>query len=145
MGMSMIEYKVIPAPVRRRKMKGLSGKEDAFSATLSTVFNELAVDGWEFVQAEVLPEETGGWLRRRRIEYRHLLIFRRPDDASAAFGRPIDSEAVAKKPALEPVQPRRVRNPEAVRKVREGARQVVPAIPFERNRASGDASRFAAE
>ena len=55
--MQNFEYKVIPAPARGEKERGLKTGIDRFANTLSSVMNEMAAQGWEYQRAETLPAE----------------------------------------------------------------------------------------
>lgn len=72
------EYKVIPAPAKGRKGPGVKGAEGRFAHGLETVINELAVEGWEYLRADVLPSEERQGLTSSQTVYRSMLIFRRP-------------------------------------------------------------------
>lgn len=70
-------YKLVPAPQRATKHKGLKGA-DLFAATIQEILNTLGQDGWEFQRAETLPEDVRTGLTARSVMDRHLLVFRRP-------------------------------------------------------------------
>ncbi len=71
------EYKVVPAPIRGKKARGLKTPADRFANAMSEVMNDLAAEGWEYQRAETLPsEERSGLTGRSRVEH-NLLIFRR--------------------------------------------------------------------
>ncbi|MCU4653834.1 DUF4177 domain-containing protein [Roseibacterium sp. SDUM158016] len=75
--MPFYEYKVVPAPERAPKVKGLKGAPK-FAHALETTMNELAQDGWEYLRAESLPdEEKKGLMGGKEIVTRNVLIFRR--------------------------------------------------------------------
>lgn len=77
--MAQYEYKVVAAPERTEKVKGLRTTGERFAHTLGTALNEMAREGWEFLRAETLPcAERGGLLRRVRVSEQHVLVFRRP-------------------------------------------------------------------
>ena len=64
--MTHYDYKVIPAPKKVKRVKGVSGAEELFAVTLTDAINEVARQGWEYVRAERLPAESPrGWLRAR--------------------------------------------------------------------------------
>jgi hypothetical protein len=56
--MTYYDYKVIPAPKRAKRVKGVHGTEDLFALTLTEAINEVARQGWEYVRAEHLPAEA---------------------------------------------------------------------------------------
>ncbi len=82
------EYKVVPAPTRGKKARGLKTPADRFALALSEVMNELAAEGWEYQRAETLPsEERSGLTGRSRVDH-NLLIFRRKIEDDAAKDAP---------------------------------------------------------
>ncbi|MGK7653404.1 DUF4177 domain-containing protein [Roseovarius sp. B08] len=72
------EYKVIPAPAKGRKGPGVKGAEGRFAHGLETVINELALEGWEYLRADILPSEERQGLTSSQTVYRSMLVFRRP-------------------------------------------------------------------
>ncbi|MDA0924293.1 MAG: hypothetical protein O3A97_06830 [Proteobacteria bacterium] len=74
--MQRYEYKLVVAPHRATRHKGLKGA-DLFAATLQDILNTLGQDGWEYQRAETLPEEVRTGLTARTTAIRHLLVFRR--------------------------------------------------------------------
>jgi len=75
--MAVYEYKVIPAPERGKKARGVKGATDKFAYALESAINGMAVSGWEYVRSETLPCEERRGLAGRRTIYRNLLVFRR--------------------------------------------------------------------
>ena len=71
------EYKVIPAPGRGLKAKGLKTVEDRFANALETEINALAAKGWEYVRADTLPCEQREGLMGKTTVYQNMLVFRR--------------------------------------------------------------------
>lgn len=82
--MQTFEYKAIPAPVRAKKIKGVSKAELRFAETLAEELNTQAAENWEFLRAETLPFEERQGLTGTRSGSRTLLIFRRPTPVSEA-------------------------------------------------------------
>ena len=74
--MPAYEYKVIPAPEKARKVKGLKGAH-LFAYALEEVMNELGADGWQYVRADILPQEERSGLTSKTTTYRNLLVFQR--------------------------------------------------------------------
>lgn len=72
------EYKVIPAPAKGRKGPGVKGPEGRFAHGLETTINELALEGWEYLRADILPSEERQGLTSSQTVYRSMLVFRRP-------------------------------------------------------------------
>lgn len=75
--MRRYEYKLVPAPQRATKHKGLKGAE-LFAATLQDTLNALGQEGWEYQRTDTLPEEVRTGLTARSLTQRHMLVFRRP-------------------------------------------------------------------
>ena len=76
--MSLHEYLALPAPRRGQKVKGLKTPAERYAHELTTLLNELAVEGWEYWRSECLPSEERKGLTGTTIVQNHLLIFRRP-------------------------------------------------------------------
>jgi hypothetical protein len=75
--MTHYEYKVVPAPTRGQKAKGVKGPEARFAHRLEQDLNTIAADGWEFLRAETLPSEERSGLTSTQTHYRSVLVFRR--------------------------------------------------------------------
>lgn len=73
----MFEYKVVPAPKRGLKGKGVKGNEGRFANALQTVMNELGKDGWEYLRTDTLPAEEREGLMGRTTVFQNMLVFRR--------------------------------------------------------------------
>jgi hypothetical protein len=83
----MYEYKVVPAPARAAKVKGLKTTGDRFAHVLTEALNDLGAEGWEFQRTETLPcEERKGWFGGTRVSTQIMMIFRRalPESEVAA-------------------------------------------------------------
>jgi hypothetical protein len=81
--MTRFEYKVVPAPNRGLKAKGVKRAEDRFALALSTLMNQLGAEGWDYIRADILPTEERSGLASKQTVYHNMLIFRRAleDDA----------------------------------------------------------------
>ena len=79
------EYRVVPAPRRGVKAKGLRSPEDRFAHAVEGEINRMAAEGWEFVRSDTLPsEQRSGWFSRPTTVFQTLLVFRRsPTEAQA--------------------------------------------------------------
>lgn len=75
--MMQYDYKVIPAPRKGRKARGVKGVEERFSHTLQEVMNDLSAQGWEFLRSETLPSEERSGLTSSTTVFRTVLVFRR--------------------------------------------------------------------
>lgn len=80
------EYKVIPAPARGEKAKGVKTPVDRFSLTLTMELNRMGSEGWEYVRAETLPSEERSGLTGRNTVYNNVLVFRR---LQARYAEPV--------------------------------------------------------
>jgi hypothetical protein len=83
--MPRFEYKVVPAPQKGLKGKGVKGPEARFSHALQELMNGLAGYGWEYQRAETLPSIERAGLTSTTTEWRNVLVFRRlrENDAEA--------------------------------------------------------------
>ncbi|MDR0809394.1 MAG: DUF4177 domain-containing protein [Gemmobacter sp.] len=76
--MPQYEYRVLPAPRRAEKSRGLKSVPDRFAHALTQVMNEMAREGWEYLRADTLPcEERTGLTGKLTSSYQSVLIFRR--------------------------------------------------------------------
>ncbi|GFE48579.1 cell division protein FtsZ [Roseobacter cerasinus] len=85
--MAKYQYRVIPAPNRGIKAKGLKTPEARFAHTVEGLMNEMAADGWEYQRAEALPSVERSGLTSTTTTWRNLLVFRKPvsDEPSDSF------------------------------------------------------------
>lgn len=72
------EYKVVPAPTKGLKARGLKTPESRFANALQHLMNDMGADGWEFQRAETLPSQERSGLTSTVTTYRNVLVFRRP-------------------------------------------------------------------
>lgn len=93
--MQAYEYKVIPAPVRGEKERGLKTGAERFAHALGLALNALAAEGWEYWRAETLPAEERTGLTSKTTVFHNLLVFRRPVGAAVAEGAEGAAEMVA--------------------------------------------------
>lgn len=85
--MQTYEYKVVPAPARSDKLRGVKTTEDRYAQTLTALMNAQARDGWDYLRSDTLPTEERVGLTKRRTVYVTLLVFRREVSAEAAAPR----------------------------------------------------------
>ncbi len=114
--MSGIEFKVIPAPDSPRRLKKTKGGQDPYAATLTSVFNEMGQDGWEFIRVETVQYRRRAGLFFRKLTERQMLVFRRSQSLMSV------AEATAKKGTIVPQ--RIAQNQEVVEFVRAGGRKI---------------------
>ncbi|MEM7520055.1 MAG: DUF4177 domain-containing protein [Pseudomonadota bacterium] len=81
--MPRYEYKVVPAPTKGLKARGVKGTEARFSFAIETLMNDLAAEGWEYQRAETLPSVERSGLTGSTTEWRNLLVFRRAEPTEA--------------------------------------------------------------
>lgn len=74
--MPRYEYKLVPAPEKASKHKGLKGAAN-FAATLEDILNAMGAEGWHYLRADTLPQEERSGLTSRVTTYRNLLVFQR--------------------------------------------------------------------
>ena len=86
--MQQCEFKVIPAPKRAEKARGLKTTADRFAHAIALVMNDLARDGWQYLRADTLPCEERSGLTGKTTSFQTLLIFRRPVVAPAVTAVP---------------------------------------------------------
>ncbi|MFC5738359.1 DUF4177 domain-containing protein [Sinirhodobacter huangdaonensis] len=84
--MQAYEYKVIPAPQRGEKERGLKTGAERFAHALTLTMNELAAEGWEYWRAETLPAEERAGLTSKTTVFHNLLVFRRPFRGEGILG-----------------------------------------------------------
>ncbi len=98
--MSRYEYKIVPAPNRGLKGKGIKGPEARFANALEGKMNALAAEGWEYQRAETLPSLERSGLTSTTTEWRNVLVFRRlrENDAEAAMPELLPPPAAEKEP-----------------------------------------------
>ncbi|MGH1354249.1 MAG: DUF4177 domain-containing protein [Thalassovita sp.] len=75
--MPKYEYKVVPAPAKGKKAKGVRGTEARFAFALEELMNQMGAEGWEYQRAETLPSEERHGLTSITTTYRNMLVFRR--------------------------------------------------------------------
>lgn len=71
------EYKVVPAPAKGQKARGVKTAEGRFALSVEQLLNQLGADGWEYQRADMLPSEERAGLTGSTTNWRNLLIFRR--------------------------------------------------------------------
>lgn len=93
--MPRYEYKVIPAPTKGQKAKGVKTPEARFALAVQTALNEMGAEGWDYVRADLLPSEERSGLTGSTQTWRNLLVFRRalPDPAEDFAARTMDLPA----------------------------------------------------
>lgn len=95
--MQRYEFKVIPAPKRGEKLRGVKTTEDRFAQTLTQLMNSLGAEGWDYVRADTLPCDERAGLTGTKTTYQNMLVFRRPLAQGAV---PIVAETLEPTPAI---------------------------------------------
>ncbi len=106
--MPRYEYKVIPAPQKGAKAKGVKTPEGRFATSVEQVLNEMGQQGWEYQRAELLPSEERSGLTGSTTNWRNVLVFRRVIEADATevvapVATPSPSETPEGVPLAQPV------------------------------------------
>lgn len=96
--MQRYEYKVVPAPKRGEKARGVKTTEERFAHALSHLMNDLGRDGWDYVRAETLPCDERAGLTGTKTTFQNMLVFRRQlaeaapaTEAVAALAAPVST------------------------------------------------------
>lgn len=96
--MHRYEYKVVPAPAKGTKAKGVKTPEGRFALTIEQLLNQMGSDGWEFQRAELLPSDERSGLTGSVQNWRNVLVFRRAVGTDAT-----DADEVNATPVPTPV------------------------------------------
>jgi hypothetical protein len=75
--MQRFEYKVVPAPRRGEKSRGVKTVEDRFALALTSLMNRMGADGWDYVRADALPCDERVGLTGSKTTFQNMLVFRR--------------------------------------------------------------------
>lgn len=100
------EYKVIPAPKKAGKVKGIKGTDLNFAAALAEVMNRMGRAGWEYQRTDTLPCEERQGFTGRTTTFQNMLIFRKiidePVEMSVRTPTEIPATVQTPEPAAEP-------------------------------------------
>jgi len=87
--MARYAYKVVPAPRKGQRAKGVRGTDQKFANALQVAMNLQAAEGWEYLRTDTLPCEERHGLGGKVTVFQNMLVFRRAlDDAGAPGERP---------------------------------------------------------
>lgn len=104
--MQRYEFKVVPAPRRGDKVRGVKTTEDRFALTLSQVMNTLGQEGWDYVRADALPCEERVGLTGTKTTFQNMLVFRRVlPEVAADAPEPAQRLIALADPVLPPAPP----------------------------------------
>lgn len=107
--MTQVEYKVVPAPKKGAKAKGIKGADAQFAHAFEVLMNTMAVDGWQYLRSETLPNEARAGLTSVTTTYRNILVFAREVPEVAVEEVFVEEPAVvaapeeAPKPEADPI------------------------------------------
>ncbi len=101
--MDRFEYKVLPAPARGEKVKGVKTTQDRFAHALTMVMNQMAADGWEYLRADTLPCEERVGFTGKTTKFQHMLVFRRQIEVGTS--QPVEATESAALVASPPPPP----------------------------------------
>ncbi|MBU2992959.1 DUF4177 domain-containing protein [Octadecabacter sp. 1_MG-2023] len=87
--MTGFEYKVVPAPMRGLKAKGVKGTPARFANALQSVMNELGAEGWEYQRTDTLPVEERQGLTGKSTSFQNMLVFRRAIEIEDTHAAPV--------------------------------------------------------
>lgn len=96
------EYKLVPAPKRPGKIKGVKAGEDRLAAHIESLMNELGRDGWAYLRADTLPSEERQGLTSRNTVFHTILVFQRPLTPEGAEIAPLAPSDAPEAPADTP-------------------------------------------
>ena len=106
--MQRFEYKVIPAPKRGEKARGVKTTEERFAYALTLLMNELGAEGWDYVRADALPCEERVGLTGTKTTFQNVLVFRRvigkAETEAAPASRLLLQEPIPATPRLGPAE-----------------------------------------
>lgn len=99
--MAHFEYKVVPAPVKGQKARGVKTPEGRFALSVESVLNQMGAEGWEYLRAELLPSDERSGLTGTTTNWRNVLVFRRAlaSDVSQFEPRVMEPPAPVSDPA----------------------------------------------
>lgn len=102
--MQHYEYRVVPAPRKGEKARGLKTTPERFAHTLTALMNDMAREGWDYLRADTLPCDERVGLTGRATTTQHVLVFRRGAPATGTVGEfhhaPVATPANAAAPRL---------------------------------------------
>lgn len=99
--MQRFEFKVVPAPRRGEKARGVKTTEERFALALTNLMNDLGAEGWDYVRADSLPCEERAGFTSTKTTVQNVLVFRRAIPSVAAEA-PASSRLLLQDPAATP-------------------------------------------
>lgn len=101
--MTRYEYKIVPAPQKGTKAKGVKTPEGRFAVSIEQLLNQLGQEGWEYQRAELLPSEERTGLTGSTVNWRNVLVFRRLLLADADLETAKQDDAPQDVPLAQPI------------------------------------------
>lgn len=83
--MQRYEYKVVPAPRRGEKARGVKTTEERFALALTGLMNRMGAEGWDYVRADALPCDERVGLTGSKTTFQNMLVFRRTLEAETSL------------------------------------------------------------
>ncbi len=102
--MPRYEFKVIPAPRRGDKVRGVKTTEERFALTRTGLLNAMGAEGWDYVRADTLPVDERSGLTGTKTSFQNMLVFRRIMEADAALPAPEAAPVFVATPRLGPAE-----------------------------------------
>ena len=107
--MAGFEYKVVNAPRKPGKARGVKGFDDKYAHTLSELMNEMAAEGWQYARAESIPvDEKSGMMGKVTEKYLTLLVFQRPVVDQTPEAEAVPTFLRSEKPAETAAEPEQI-------------------------------------
>lgn len=144
------EYKVVPAPVRGEKVRGVKSAADRFARTLTNVMNEMAAEGWDYLRTDTLPAEERSGLTGKTTVFQNMLVFRRAAktqeaQATAAVATEVEAAVEATPEAAPEATPVPEHAPVRVRDIAETHAPKLPSARGAQEVSEGKAPVFSSD
>ncbi|WP_179381174.1 DUF4177 domain-containing protein [Jannaschia marina] len=85
----LYEYDVVPAPTKPMRVPGITKENERVAYELGELFNDMAVEGWEYVRADRIPIDNVTGISGNLPTTHTMLVFRRPLALPPAQGQPL--------------------------------------------------------
>jgi hypothetical protein len=85
--MTGFEYKVIPAPLRGLKGKGIKGTPARFANALQLVMNDLGAQGWEYQRKDPTSRRTRRFNKKIDVVSKHVGVSPRFRNSARRWAR----------------------------------------------------------
>lgn len=99
-GIARYEYRVMPAPRRGEKVRGVKTTPERFGVALTNLMNQMAADGWDYLRADTLPCEERVGLTGRSTSFQTMLVFRRALVAAEDMPSPMPAQGSLVDPTM---------------------------------------------